>query len=48
MKIGASQYIETEYFLRSDAIENGLHSSVPDETLGKLITGQIRVVAETV
>lgn len=31
-------HIEPRYFLRSDAIENGLRSSVPDETLCKLIT----------
>jgi len=32
--------------LRSDAIGYGLRSSVPDETLGKLITWQIPTVAE--
>jgi len=44
--MGAIQYIEPEYFLRSDAIEHGLRASVPDETLGRLITWQIPTVAE--
>jgi len=44
--MGATRYIEPEYFLRSDAIEYGLRSSILDETSGKLITWQIPTVTE--